>query len=76
MGEWPRAFVLRRAEDATGVSGVGDVAEGVLFTDGSAAMRWRGAVASTVLYARITDVEAIHGHGGRTVIVWKDPTDG
>ena len=63
-------FVLRRMEDESGVSGVGLVAEGVRFTDGTAAMRWRTGTASTAVYASMADVEAIHGHGGKTVIQW------
>lgn len=67
-----RRFVLRRNEDETGISGVGDVAEGVQFTDGTCALRWRTARASTAVYASISDLEAIHGHQGRTLIVWVD----
>lgn len=69
---WARRFVLRRVEDASGVSGVGDVAEGVQFSDGTAVLRWRTARSSTATYDSIEDVEAIHGHGGRTLIVWLD----
>jgi L-alanine-DL-glutamate epimerase-like enolase superfamily enzyme len=67
-----RRFVLRRNEDETGISGVGEVAEGVQFTDGTCAMRWRTALASTAVYDSVDDVEAIHGHQGRTLIVWVD----
>lgn len=68
----PRRFVLRREHDHTGISGVGDVAEGVLWTDGTAAIRWRGERASTVVWSGLEHVEAIHGHGGSTRIVWLD----
>jgi L-alanine-DL-glutamate epimerase-like enolase superfamily enzyme len=67
-----RRFVLRRNEDETGISGVGEVAEGVQFTDGTCAMRWRTALASTAVYDSVDDVEAIHGHQSRTLIVWVD----
>ncbi len=67
-----RRFVLRRLEDVNGISGVGDVAEGVEFTDGTAAMRWRTTTASTTFYASMVDVEKIHGHEGRTVVIWTD----
>ncbi|MFI0739327.1 hypothetical protein ACH4PU_14745 [Streptomyces sp. NPDC021100] len=69
---FPRPFLLRRAIDHTGVSGVGIVAEGVLFTDGTAALRWRGAHASTVIWASLDDALAVHGHDGATVAVFAE----
>ncbi|MFF3094190.1 hypothetical protein [Streptomyces cyaneofuscatus] len=69
----PRRFHLQRNVDVTGASGTGRVADGVLWPDGTAALRWRGERASTVNWDRIEDAEAIHGHGGHTVIVWDDP---
>lgn len=66
-----RVFVLRRHEDETGVSGTGDAAEGIEFRDGKVAMRWIvGDVQSTAFYDSISDVEKIHGHGGKTVVHW------
>jgi hypothetical protein len=68
-----RTFHLQRLEDATGVSGVGEVAEGAVFSDGHVALRWVvGPHRSTVAYDNIGDVEAIHGHGGRTRVVFHD----
>ena len=61
-----RLFELQRDVDETGVSGVGVVAHGIVFPDGSVAMRWATGTASTAVYASIEDVEAIHGHGGKT----------
>ncbi|MFD6656873.1 hypothetical protein ACFWEB_17235 [Streptomyces parvus] len=69
----PRRFHLQRNVDVTGASGTGRVADGVLWPDGTATLRWRGERASTVNWDRIEDAEAIHGHGGHTVIVWDDP---
>lgn len=67
-----RLFALQRVEDETGVSGTGIVAEGVQFSDGTVAMRWRSHIRSTVFYESIKACEAIHGHGGRTRIVFLD----
>ena len=68
-----RRFKLQRNEDATGVSGIGVVAEGVQFTDGKVAIRWvTGKHRSTVVWESIDAVEAIHGHGGMTQIMWVD----
>lgn len=68
----PRLFLLYRHEDATGVSGTGIVAEGCQFSDGRVALRWTTdkAPSSTAVYDSIGDVEAIHGHDGRTELVW------
>jgi hypothetical protein len=65
-----RTFELHRDEDETGISGTGFVAEGVEFYDGSCAMRWRSPLKSTTVYESIRVVEELHGHGGRTRIVW------
>jgi hypothetical protein len=67
-----RKFFLFRMEDETGVSGTGTVAEGVEFTDGTVAMRWLTGTASTAIYDKIQDVEEIHGHGGKTTVVFTD----
>lgn len=67
-----RRFVLNRLEDATGISGTGIVAEGVMFSNGKAAMTWRTAHTSTAVYDSMSAVEAIHGHDGRTRIEWID----
>lgn len=68
----PRIFALRRVKDATGVSGTGHVADGVLFPDGTVAVRWRTLTASTSVYDSLAAVERIHGHGGDTVIDFFD----
>lgn len=68
----PRVFALHRREDASGVSGTGYVAYGVEFHDGVVAMRWDTATSSTAVYASIEELEAIHGHEGRTEIAWFD----
>lgn len=67
-----RRFQLVRAEDETGVSGTGIVAYGVCFPDGTAVLRWDTKVSSTVFYSSLADLEAIHGHGGKTVVAWLD----
>lgn len=66
-----RAFHLQRDEDETGISGTGRVAEGIEFSDGKVAIRWIvGQHRSTVTWDSIDAVEVIHGHGGRTRIMW------
>ena len=67
-----RRFGLLRKEDFSGVSGTGLVAEGVQFSDGTCAMRWKTATTSTAIYRNIEELEHIHGHEGRTQVVWVD----
>lgn len=68
----PRRFQLYRHTDISHVSGVGVVAWGVLFPDGSAAIRWHGAHPSTVAWDSVDDAIAVHGHSGATEIRWMD----
>lgn len=65
-----RTFLLVRKEDLTGISGTGEVAEGVQFSDGACALRWKTDKSSIGIYKSITDVIAIHGHNGSTTVRW------
>lgn len=67
-----RCFVLNRKEDATGISGTGIVAEGVVFSNGWVALTWLTEFTSVVFYPALEHVEAIHGHGGKTTIEFLD----
>lgn len=67
-----RRFHLLRIEDETGTSGKGVVAEGVRFTDGTVAVRWMSSTPTTVIHDNIESVMKIHGHQGKTQVVWKD----
>ncbi|MFF5778131.1 hypothetical protein ACFY7Y_14420 [Streptomyces virginiae] len=67
-----RRFHLFRHADVSGVSGTGIVADGILWPDGTASLRWRGERPSSVHWDRIADAKAVHGHGGATEIVWDD----
>lgn len=67
-----RRFILNRKEDASGVSGTGVIAEGVEFSDGTCALRWKTKHRCTGVYDSILVLEHIHGHEGRTVVVWID----
>ena len=72
----PRRFALQRNDDESGVSGTGIVATGIQWADGTCCLRWHTATTSVAVYTSIEDVEAIHGHGGKTVVVWLDPARG
>ena len=68
----PASFLLERIEDVSGVSGTGVVAEGVRFSDGTVALRWTSDWPTSVVFHErgIDSVRAVHGHGGKTRIVW------
>jgi hypothetical protein len=76
-----QTFRLIREVDVSGISGVGVVAEGCVFSDGTTVVRWleldednpnyqRGVRATTVVFPSIEAVEALHGHNGATDIEW------
>jgi hypothetical protein len=71
-----RRFFLLRDEDPTGVSGTGIIAHGVEFDSGWVALhfdpRIKG-VGSIYSYRDMADMFILHGHGGKTKIVWVDP---
>jgi hypothetical protein len=67
-----RKFKLKRNFDESGISGTGYVTEGVVFTDGTVAMRWLTSISSHCYYNSIEDVIAIHGHDGATVVEYLD----
>lgn len=72
-GKGPRPFVLQRDEDETGISGTGVVAEGVEFSDGTVALRWKSDWPTSVVFHErgMEAVEAVHGHDGKTRVVWQ-----
>jgi hypothetical protein len=63
-------FHLLRLDDESGVSGIGWVAEGAVFSNGWVVLVWHSGTPSLNFYESIEDVEAVHGHGGRTRIVF------
>lgn len=67
-----RRFFLKRTEDVSGTSGTGYVAEGVEFHDGKVAMCWFGNLHSMAIYEDVATLIGIHGHDGRTTVMWED----
>ena len=63
-------FHLLRLKDESGVSGTGWVAEGAIFSSGWVALYWLTDTPSMNFYPSIDAVEAIHGHNGRTRVVF------
>jgi len=64
-----KMFYLKRAEDESGVSGTGRVAQGFVFDNGKVAVTWLSEHPSVTVYDNIGEVTAIHGHGGKTELV-------
>lgn len=67
-----RRFYLHRDQDASGVSGLGNVAEGCQFDTGWCALTWLTGRSAMSWYPDVDTVRSIHGHGGMTQVVWID----
>lgn len=67
-----RRFELVRIEDQIGVSGIGLVAEGCQWSDGTVSLRWTSECGSYITYDNIEAVQQVHGHGGKTKVKWLD----
>lgn len=67
-----RRFILVRTKDLTGVSGIGVVAEGTVFTDGLSVIRWLKEPYAMGVYQTLNDVIAVHGHEGGTQLQFID----
>lgn len=79
----PRRFELVRDEDVSDTSGTGVVAVGVAWPDGAVSLQWRNAgnddlatdsngMAFKPAPDGVAATEEVHGHGGRTRLVWVD----
>jgi len=69
MRRQARLFRLVRRAGASGT-----LAEGVEWSDGSVALRWRGPWVSTSTWDCVEALLAVHGTDGRTVLQWwSDP---
>jgi hypothetical protein len=75
---FPETFVVQRDEDVSGISGEGVIAEGCRFSDGWVVTHW---LDQPPMHEPKTDVwhnkgaepfQRIHGHDGRTRILWAD----
>lgn len=70
-----RRFILKRRVDHSGVSGTGNVAEGVVWTDGTVTLRWHGEHVSLVHWQSMDHMLAVHGHAGDTFAALIDSED-
>ena len=67
----PRRFLLRRDHDIDGIHGVGVVAEGVAWTDGTVSLHWLGPKPSWQQWRRLADAVALTGPTN-TRVEWID----
>lgn len=68
-----KEFYLQRVEDESGVSGTGVVAGGVVFPSDKVVLDWQTFHTSLCIYQNLNDVEAIHGHHGKTLVIMGSP---
>jgi hypothetical protein len=61
-----KSFYLYRTEDESGISGTGRVAQGFVADNGKAALFWLSEHPSVTVYDSVGEVQAIHGHSGKT----------
>jgi hypothetical protein len=64
-----KKFYLLRHEDVNGNSGLGVVAEGVVWDHGMASMTWLTKYKTVTTFESITVVKLLHGHEGKTQLV-------
>ncbi len=61
-----KVFYLYRAEDESGISGTGRVAQGFVADNGRVSLFWLSEHPSVTVYDSVGEVRAIHGHSGKT----------
>jgi hypothetical protein len=67
-----RRFYLERTEDETGTSGTGVVAEGCEMSNGHVFLTWLSHQGTWAHYDNVKVIGALHGHAGKTKVVWID----
>lgn len=70
--QWAQVFQMHRVEDVSQTSGLGIVADGCVFPDGTTVCRWRTQTASAEVWKSFEECDQVHGHGGKTVCVFKE----
>lgn len=68
-----KEFYLLRKQDESGISGTGIVARGVVLPSGKVVMEWCTFHSSITIFSNIEDVNSIHGHHGKTEVIFGQP---
>lgn len=70
-----KRFRLWREQDITGTSGTGFVAEGTQFSSGKVVVNFYkelAGVSNVEVFDNLSEAVTIHGHKGKTKIIWID----
>lgn len=67
-----RNFILVREKDVSGCSGTGVVAEGTIFIDGQAVLKWLREPFALGIFASVEELLSVHGHEGNTTVQFAD----
>lgn len=67
-----RTFKIIRDKDLGGVSGVGEVAEGVEFDTGQIAICWLSKYHAIGIYENLHVLDQVHGHNGATRVIFDE----
>ena len=67
-----RNFILVREKDVSGRSGTGVVAEGTIFIDGQAVLKWLREPFALGVFASVEELLSVHGHEGNTYVQFSD----
>ena len=67
-----RLFNLFRETDSTGLSGIGNVAEGIEFSNKKVVICWSNNISSIVVYDNIEDFKKISCSHSTSKIIFKD----
>jgi hypothetical protein len=70
-----KPFYLLRHEDASGISGIGVVAVGAVLPSGRAILEWLSNETTDTIFESIEQVTRIHGHNGKTEVIYGNPPD-
>lgn len=70
-----KPFYLLRHEDLSGLSGIGVVAVGFVFPNGKIVFQWTTYRSSMEIYENIENLLEIHGHNGKTEVIFGNPPD-
>ena len=68
-----RTFILQRDVDVSGVSGTGTVASGIHWVEPDIiALRWNSEFPTSVVFHErgLESMKHVHGHDGKTRIIW------
>lgn len=67
-----KRFYLKRNVDISGISGVGIVAAGCQFEDGTVIIKWLTTTSSISIFHSLVEMEHVHGHNNSTVVIFVD----